>query len=103
MAVTRTPIYQGTRDDRWFLCVGDDPTDVFVYHEPNGPSGGEPSRIELLAFLASGDGSPERLGLLRMIGSLVELAHAAQPPSTGGPETGAAGAEPSPGEEASST
>lgn len=99
----RTSIHHGTNDDRWFLCVGDDPTDVFVFHEPNGPSGGSPSRIELSAFLASGDGSPERLALLRLIGSLVELAHATPPTSPLGPEMGAAGAEPSPGEEASTT
>lgn len=103
MAVMRTSIHQGTNDDRWFLCVGDDPTDVFVFHEPNGPSGGKPYRIELSAFLASGDGSPERLALLRMVGSLVELVHPAPPPSPRGPEAGAAGAEPSPGEEASTT
>ena len=103
MAVMRRSIHQGTNDDRWFLCVGDDPTDVFVSHEPNGPSGGTSSRIELSSFLASGDGSPERLAFLRMIGSLVEVAHAALPQSPRGPETGAAGAEPSPGEEASTT
>ena len=101
MAVMRTSIHQGTNDDRWFLCVGDDPTDVFVFHEPNGPSGGRPSRIELSAFLASGDGSPERLALIRLIGSLVRVAHAAPPPPPRCPETGAAGAEQSPGEEAS--
>ena len=103
MAVTRTPIYAASNGDRWFLCVGDDPTDVFVFHEPNGPSGGRPSRIELSTFLASEGGSPERLALLHMIGTLIEVAHTASPPSPGGPEPGAAGAESSPGEEASTT
>ena len=101
MAVTRTLIHAGTNDDRWFLCRGDDAADIFVFHEPNGPSGEGPSRIELKAFLGSGSGSPERLALLRMIGSLIEIGHAASPPFTRGPEPGAAGAEPSPGEEVS--
>ena len=103
MAVTRTPIYAASNGDRWLLCRGGDPEDVFVFHEPNGPSGGRPTRIELSTFLVSGGGSPERLALPRMIGSLVEVTDATSPLSPGGPEPGAAGAEPSPGEEASTT
>lgn len=103
MTVMRTLIHASGNDDRWFLCHGDDAADVFVFHEPNGPSGGRSSRIELLDFLASGSGSPERRALLAMIGSLVQAGHAAHSPSARGLETGAAGAEPSPGEETSAT
>ncbi|MCJ2009320.1 hypothetical protein [Methylobacterium sp. J-092] len=102
MTIIRTLIYAGSNDDRWFLCHGDDPGDVFVFHEPNGPSGGSPSRVELTVFLASGNGSPEHRALLTMIGSLVEAAHAGSRPPVRGPEPGAAGAEPTPGEAASS-
>ena len=101
MTAARKLIYAASNDDRWFLCRGDGPTDVFVLHEPNGPSGGRPSRIELSAFLGSGTGSPERLALLGMIGSLVAVPLLAVPATSGGPEPGAAGAEPSPGEQAS--
>ena len=94
MPPMRTLIHDGSNDDRWYLCRGDDPADVYVFHEPNGPSGGKPSRIEIAAFLAVGTGSPERQALLAMIGSSV--AHAGTTPPV--PEPGAAGAEPSPGE-----
>jgi hypothetical protein len=100
MAVARRLIHVASNGDRWFLCHGDGPADVFVFHEPNGPSGGRPSRIELPTFLAAEGGSPERLALFGMIGSLVEVADDAPPTSARGPEPGAAGAEPSPGEEA---
>ncbi|MCJ2124603.1 hypothetical protein [Methylobacterium sp. J-077] len=102
MPTMRTQIHASGNDDRWFLCHGDDTADVFVFHEPNGPSGGSPSRIELTAFLASGNGSPEHRALLTMIGSLVEAAHAGSVPPVRGPEPGAAATEPTPGEAASS-
>ena len=103
MPTMRTQIHASGDDDRWFLCQGDDAADVFVFHEPNGPSGGTPSRIELAAFLASGSGSPEHRTLLTMIGSLVGTAHAGSGTTDRGPEPGAAGAEPTPGEAAAST
>lgn len=98
MPTMRTQIHASGNDDRWFLCQGDDAADVFVFHEPNGPSGGSPSRIELAAFLAFGNESPEHRALLTMIGSLVEAGHAGSAPPVRGPEPGAAGAEPTPGE-----
>ncbi|SFM15399.1 hypothetical protein SAMN05192568_10215 [Methylobacterium pseudosasicola] len=103
MPVMRTPIHANSNGDRWYLCRGDDPVDVFVFHEPNGPSGRMPSRIELTAFLASGSGSPEHRTLLTMIGSLVGATHAGSGTPPRGPEAGAAGAEPTPGEAAALT
>jgi len=100
MAAMRTLIHASTNGDRWFLCHGDDFTDVFVYHEPNAPSGGTPKRVELAAFLVCDEGSPQHQALLGMIGSLVTSADAGTGAPTVGPEPGAAGAEPSPGEEA---
>jgi hypothetical protein len=98
MTVLRTQIYASSNGDRWFLCRGENAEDVFVYHEPNGPSGGTPSRSDLTTFLATGHGAPERRALVSMIGALVDL-NRASPPSFGqGPEPGAAGAEPTPGE-----
>lgn len=103
MNIVRKPIYAASNGDRWFLCVGEEPTDVFVLHEPNGPSGGRPSRIELSIFLSSGRDCPERLALLGVIGSLVAASSATAPASPSGPEPGAAGVEPTPGETVSST
>jgi hypothetical protein len=98
MTVVRSQIYASSNGDRWFLCRGEHPEDVFVFHEPNNPSGGTPSRIDLTTFLASGNGAPERLALLSMIGALVDIGRASPPSSAQGPEPGAAGAEPTPGE-----
>ncbi|KNY21689.1 hypothetical protein AKJ13_15730 [Methylobacterium sp. ARG-1] len=103
MPPMRTLIHDGSNDDRWYLCRGDDPADVYVFHEPNVPSGGRPSRIELGAFLASANGSPERRALLGMIGSLVGTDRAGFASGVPAPEPGAAGAEPTPGEAATPT
>ncbi|GAA0269857.1 hypothetical protein LNAOJCKE_4961 [Methylorubrum aminovorans] len=101
MTVVRTQIYASANGDRWYLCRGENGEDVFVLHEPNGPSGGTPSRSDLTTFLASGHGAPERRALLRTIGALVDIDSARPPSSVQGPEPGAAGAEPTPGERAS--
>ena len=103
MAIARKLIYAASNGDNWFLCVGKNPSDVIVLHEPNGPSGGRPSRVELSTFLSSGADCPERLALLGVIGSLVAASSATVPASPSGPEPGAAGAEPTPGEMVSST
>lgn len=101
MVTVRTLIHASSNDDRWFLCHGDDPADVFVFHEPNLSSGGKPRRLEISAFLAGNSGSPENQALRTMIGSLVASAHPDRTLGSSRPEPGAAGAEPSPGEDAS--
>ncbi len=101
MAAPRTLIHDASNDDRWFLCRGEDPADVFVSHEANRPSGGTASRIELATFLASEQGAPERRALASMIGSLVLAGQSLWSAPNPEPEPGAASAEPSPGEEAS--
>jgi hypothetical protein len=47
--------------------------EVFVRHEPNAPSGGRPSHIEIGAFLSRGARNPEHQALLRLIGTLIEV------------------------------
>ena len=56
----------------WFL--GRKPTNsrAFVIHQPNAPSGGKLSHIELGEFLGRGNG-PEQQALLRLIGTLVDV------------------------------
>jgi hypothetical protein len=72
MAVDTRELYCSPNGDRWLL--GRDPAtgDVFVRHEPNGPSGGQPSHIDIGAFLCRGPRNPEHRALLGLIGTLVE-------------------------------
>jgi hypothetical protein len=62
-------LYSSPNGDRWHLCR-DASGYVFVLHQPNIPSGGRISRIDLSDFLARG-GGPEQQSLLQMIGSLI--------------------------------
>jgi len=68
----RRELYRSPNGDSWFLER--EPTDghAFIIHQPNAPSGGRLSHIELGEFLRSGKG-PEQQALLRLIGTLVEV------------------------------
>jgi hypothetical protein len=70
MTVERIELYSSPNGDRWFL--GRDPAtgDVFVRHEPNAPSGGEPTHIDIGAFLSRGPRNPEHKALLHLIRTL---------------------------------
>ena len=69
----RRELYRSPNGDSWFIAR--DPTSGhgFVIHEPNLPSGGRPSRIEIADFLRSGANGPEHQALLRLIGTLAEV------------------------------
>ena len=58
--------------DRWSLVREPASGRVFIEHEPNISSGGQPSRMEIGDFLAHGGHGPEHQALLRLIGTLVE-------------------------------
>ena len=64
-------LYASANGDRWSLCRGAASGDVFVRHEPNGPSGGATSSIAIGLFLREGANGPEHPALLKLIGSLV--------------------------------
>src|SRR3712207_3904642 len=68
----RRELYRSPNGDAWFL--GREPTSghAFVIHQPNTPSGGRLSHIELGEFLRYGKG-PEQQALLRLVGTLVEV------------------------------
>ena len=70
MTVERRELYRSANGDRWFLArePGRGP---FIVHEPNLPSGGRASRIEIGAFLGRGEG-PEQQRLLELVNTLVE-------------------------------
>ena len=70
LAIFRRELYASANGDSWYLCR-EGSGRVFVEHEPNLPSGGKSSRIELTAFLQRPQG-PEHQALLHLIGTLVD-------------------------------
>jgi hypothetical protein len=68
----RHELYRSPNGDAWFL--GREPTtgDAFVIHQPNAPSGGILSHIDLGEFLRSGNG-PEQQALRRLVATLVDM------------------------------
>jgi len=72
MGVQRRELYSSSNGDRWFLVRDADSGDVFVRHEPNAPSGGRASDIDIGLFLNRQPRNPEALALLKLIGTLVE-------------------------------
>jgi hypothetical protein len=63
-------LYSSPNGDRWLLIREALSERVLVRHEPNLPSGGAASVVEIGEFLCGGRG-PEQQALLRLIGSLV--------------------------------
>jgi hypothetical protein len=72
MAIETRELYASPNGDRWLLARDPTTGDVFVRHEPNAPSGGRPTRIEIGAFLSRGPRNPEHQALLHLIGTLIE-------------------------------
>jgi hypothetical protein len=72
MAVETRELYRSSNGDRWLLARDPATGEVFIRHEPNRSSGGQPSHIEIAAFLSRGPRNPEHLALLQLIGTLVE-------------------------------
>ena len=68
----RRELYRSPNGDSWFLGLEPANGHAFVIHQPNAPSGGRLSHIELGTFLSHSVG-PEQQALLRLIGTLVEV------------------------------
>lgn len=68
----RRELYRSPSGDSWYL--GREPQNgrAFIIHQPNGPSGGKLSHIELSDFLKDGAKGPEHQALLRLIATLVD-------------------------------
>ena len=66
-------LYLSPNGDRWFLARDSTDGRAFVIHQPNLPSGGQRSEIEIGEFLRAGAHGPEHQALLRLIGTLAEL------------------------------
>jgi hypothetical protein len=69
----RRELYRSPNGDSWFL--GREPKSglAFIIHQPNAPSGGRVSHIELGDFLRATVAGPEHKALLRLIGTLVDV------------------------------
>lgn len=81
----RHELYRSPNGDAWFLGREPASGEAFVIHQPNAPSGGILSHVELGEFLRAGHG-PEQQALLRLIATLVDVppfaAGAASAPGT---------------------
>ena len=73
MPIQTRNIYTSPNGDRWHLCRDTEVDRVFVRHEPNAPSGGQASEIDIGTFLSRGPLNPEHQALLRQIGTLVDV------------------------------
>jgi hypothetical protein len=72
MAIQFRELYRSAPNgDRWVLARNTEAGRVFVRHEPNLASGGQPADIEIGAFLVAVGNGPEKQELLRLIGTLV--------------------------------
>jgi hypothetical protein len=72
MSVKSRQLYSSTNGDRWLLCHQSDTQRVFIKHEPNVPSGGHVSEIDIGTFLSRGPLNPEHQALLRLIAALTD-------------------------------
>ena len=68
----RRELYRSPNGDAWFIAREPASGHAFIIHQPNAPSGGRLSHVELGEFLRHGSG-PEQQALLRLIGTLVEV------------------------------
>jgi hypothetical protein len=60
--------------DRWLVGRHQVTGHAYVTHVPNESSGGQPQEIDLADFLSRDRDHPERLRLLRLIGSWAQSA-----------------------------
>lgn len=67
----RREIYRSPNGDTWFLGREPENGRAFIIYQPNAPTGGKLSHIELGEFLRSEEG-PEQQAVLRLIGKLVD-------------------------------
>ena len=70
MTAQARQLYASPNGDTWSLCRRDGGS-LVILHEPNAPSGGRPSRIELSTFLKEENRGPEHQALRELIGDLV--------------------------------
>jgi hypothetical protein len=62
--------YTSSNGDRWLVVRVGERGEIFVRHEPNGASGGQPSEVDIETFMARGPGSPEGKALIDLLDQL---------------------------------
>ena len=72
MPIQIREFYSSPNGDRWLLCRDTETGRVFVRHEPNAPSGGRVSDVDIGTFLSRGPLNPEHQALLRLVATLVD-------------------------------
>jgi catechol 2,3-dioxygenase-like lactoylglutathione lyase family enzyme len=70
MPVETTILYSSPNGDRWLLCR--DADQMFVRHEPNAPSGGLASEIDIDTFLSRRPWNPEHRALLHLLEKAID-------------------------------
>ncbi|PBB99556.1 hypothetical protein CK224_08485 [Mesorhizobium sp. WSM3862] len=56
--------------DRWLVVKVGERDEIFVRHEPNRASGGQPSEVDIETFIARGVESPEGKALIDLLDQL---------------------------------
>ena len=72
MPIDKRELYSSPNGDKWFLVCDRASGNIFIRHEPNVPSGGRMTEIDIGAFLSRGERNPEHQALLRLIGTLLD-------------------------------
>jgi hypothetical protein len=72
MVVQTRNLYPSPNGDRWLLCRETEIERLFVRREPNAPSGGQATDLDIDTFLTRGPHNPEHQALLRLIASLID-------------------------------
>ena len=63
-------LYESSNGDRWFIGSEETESGVFVRHEPNEASGGQPANFGLMEFLAQQQG-PQHEAFIALITRLI--------------------------------
>ena len=62
--------YTSSNGDRWLVVRVGERGEIFVRHEPNRASGGQPSEVDIETFMARGPSSPEGKALIDLLDQL---------------------------------
>ena len=67
---TQPAFYTSSNGDRWLVVRVGERDAIFVRHEPNQASGGQPSEVDIETFVARGPDSPEGKALIDLLDRL---------------------------------
>lgn len=67
MSLLTEPFYESANGDRWILVEDTESGAMVVRHQPNRPSGGRTSEMEVSDFLDLGGQGPEHASLRQLL------------------------------------